>query len=815
MSADNPAVTVVGMEPSEAGILHFLQLLGHDLTSVTIIHSRTRNAVTQTVTPDGLPELAKKIAGRNSNGWNAYVRVGSTRRVFQGEGEGSAPTDADIVAQTWVHVDKDMPKRQMSDADRAAWITEATAVLDRAGCTIIVDSGNGLQGWKRLAEPAALPEGDSDAQRAAVERNHALLAACGEKDVSTRNPSRLLRIPSTINVPTEAKLKYGRVPVLASLKAHHPERAYAAADLPRLPVPDKAAAQSAKVSVSADARYRVPTPEMLRAKHTPEKIITICRTRWAEGGEYNSRSEQQFAGSCGLVRVPDISDDEHFAMLRSPEWPGLSDSVLDKGGGADRYAIRQIERAREDAIDPTLRDLNDRFFVVKNLGGKFRVCHEAPDDELNRHKLVAQHKEDFAAGLMNRHVVVGSKKGVDQTMPAGEWWLRHAQRRQFDRVVFKPHGESEGEYNLWRGFACDPCEGRWNLLDWHMFEVVCRSNFVAYGYLLSLLAYWVQNPAEPGHVAVPIKGKKGCGKGILWREYGSIWGRHYLQISNPKHLVGDFNSHLRDAAFVFADEAFYAGDRKHESILKTIVTEPVLMIEGKGIDAEQAPNRIKLGMASNSEWIVPATEDERRYLVLNASSRRIGDRDYFKAIHEQMTNGGRAAMLHDLLTLDLSDFDPRDVPRTTELAAQVEQGRPPEIVWLDDLLEDGMLPDAARSDDPGFAYSHERTWHGSKYSGLWEHAVRSEPAMRQRGWNSLAAFLRDRGCDASVRSTARSDDRLRGVRFAPLRQMREQRDREIGRTGHPWAGGIDATWGHADEQVPDYVAVLTDGGPTP
>lgn len=58
------------------------------------------------------------------------------------------------------------------------------------------------------------------------------------------------------------------------------------------------------------------------------------------------------AGACWRVR------DEHFAMLLSPEWPGLQASVPDKGGSAAKSAIRQIERAQEDAVDPTLREMN-------------------------------------------------------------------------------------------------------------------------------------------------------------------------------------------------------------------------------------------------------------------------------------------------------------------------------------------------------------------------------------------------------------------------------------------------------------------------
>ena len=44
-----------------------------------------------------------------------------------------------------------------------------------------------------------------------------------------------------------------------------------------------------------------------------------------------------------------------------------------------RYAIRQIERAKEEAVDPWLRKLNERYAVIQNTGGKCRVVEEVMD----------------------------------------------------------------------------------------------------------------------------------------------------------------------------------------------------------------------------------------------------------------------------------------------------------------------------------------------------------------------------------------------------------------------------------------------------
>src|SRR4051812_18894365 len=69
---------------------------------------------------------------------------------------------------------------------------------------------------------------------------------------------------------------------------------------------------------------------------------------------------------------------------------------------------------------------------------------------------------------------------------------------------------------------------------------------------------------------------------------------------------------LRDPVILFADEAFFAGDRQHVAVLKRIVTEPTLTIEGKHQDAIEAPNFIHLIMASNENWGGPASLASRR-----------------------------------------------------------------------------------------------------------------------------------------------------------------------------------------------------------
>src|SRR4051794_16699882 len=87
-------------------------------------------------------------------------------------------------------------------------------------------------------------------------------------------------------------------------------------------------------------------------------------------------------------------------------------------------------------------------------------------------------------------------------------------------------------------------------------------------YLLNLAARMFQYPQLQGEIAVVLRGKKGCGKGAFLSALQLPWGQHGVYIANSSHLVGRFNEHLRDCVMLFGDEAFFAGDKAHEGVLK-------------------------------------------------------------------------------------------------------------------------------------------------------------------------------------------------------------------------------------------------------
>ena len=159
--------------------------------------------------------------------------------------------------------------------------------------------------------------------------------------------------------------------------------------------------------------------------------------------------------------------------------------------------------------------------------------------------------------------------------------------------------------------------------------------------------------------------------------------------------------------FLFADEAFYAGDKSHVGVLKALITEPTLTVEAKYKNAAQVPNFTHIMMASNESWVVPVSLDARRFLVLLTSPTKVRDRAYFSAIWKEMEAGGYAAMLHDLLNYDLTNFDVRDVPDTEGLQEQKKLSLDTSVAWWLDVLHRGYVYKSKLGLEEHFGEWHE------------------------------------------------------------------------------------------------------------
>lgn len=291
----------------------------------------------------------------------------------------------------------------------------------------------------------------------------------------------------------------------------------------------------------------------------------------------------------------------------------------------------------------------------------------------------------------NRYATVEDADGNIKKVSPFDVWMRSAQRRDYDGVVFEPRGAEKGYYNLYGGPALKAADGDCALLLRHILEVICSGDEAVYLYVLGWCAHLVQKPWELPGVAIALRSGQGTGKGSFVRALGMIWGkRHFRHVADVEHLLGRFNAHLENAILVYCDEAYWAGDKHHVSALKAMITETTRIIERKGVNAMEVNNLTRLIIATNNRWAVPAELDDRRFLVLEVSDARVGQHDYFEALHHELENGGAAGFLQFLLEYDIGGFSPYVVPKTTALLEAKVYGMDAVGQFIFDMLLAGV-----------------------------------------------------------------------------------------------------------------------------
>jgi hypothetical protein len=315
-----------------------------------------------------------------------------------------------------------------------------------------------------------------------------------------------------------------------------------------------------------------------------------------------------------------------------------------------------------------VKDLNTNHAVVM-LGGKFAILLETINPATGLDEIQFSRVGDIRNLYRNKKIATMVNDKIKMINPA-DIWLDHKDRRQFKGIVFTPLEPPDGYYNLWRGFAVEPKKGNCKLYKDHIFQNICSSEEEHFEWLTDWMADAVQNPAERPGTAVVLRGPQGTGKGVFATQFGKIYGSHFVHISGQHRLTGKFNNHLKMGLLVFVDEGFWAGDRRDAGTLKAMITEETLLIEPKFQDAVPLRNHLRVIMASNNDWVIPADLEERRFFVLDVCDQCRMDTTYFGAIVKEMENGGRAALLYELLERSIGS-NLREIPRTQALYDQM------------------------------------------------------------------------------------------------------------------------------------------------
>lgn len=374
-------------------------------------------------------------------------------------------------------------------------------------------------------------------------------------------------------------------------------------------------------------------------------------------------------------------------------WNGQVASPVGLGIIEDAAPVGERAEHESAALPDEIAELNARFALVR-FGGKVVVADMAAPKVGEAGAYTGLELIEVGAfksmlrGRMAPLVAPGAK-----VMQLADWWERHEGRRQYQGCAFAP-GEDVGPavFNLWRGFAVTPGDG--DVKPWLDVLAAVVPDAALRAYVLSWLAWKIQHPGGVPGTLLILRGAKGAGKNALLAPLLAVWGAHGMLVADPELIAGRFTAHLMDKAFVVLDEAVFVGDPRQADRIKARVTGGDMAYERKGCDPVHGVNRAAYVMLTNHAHVWEATADERRAVIVDVGEGLRGRHDVWGAYFQWVKAGGAAALLAYLQGVDLTDFNPRKLPKNDALQAQIAMTalRDPVVAFWATVLGEGALP---------------------------------------------------------------------------------------------------------------------------
>jgi hypothetical protein len=288
------------------------------------------DGTTLTITAYSAAEIDLFVREHNGER-NLYYSVNPTRSWMT-----KKAAKKDIAAVEYLLADLDPRDDETSDQAKVRYSDQLNGSFEPKP-TFVIDSGNGIQCLWKLKEPIALPLDDKwEATVADIEgRTAALMERLGAK-AGTQNIDRILRLPGTINIPTNKKRRTGRTECPTKLVSFN-DVSYSLDVFPR-PEPNEAGSPE-------DGGHHERQNAEEQEGDKLERII-----RLGENGEFKgNRSDAVLYVACEMLRRGSVGSSIVSTLLDRAN--KISAHVLDQNQPR-AYAERQVARAKEK-VKPT------------------------------------------------------------------------------------------------------------------------------------------------------------------------------------------------------------------------------------------------------------------------------------------------------------------------------------------------------------------------------------------------------------------------------------------------------------------------------
>jgi hypothetical protein len=222
-------------------------------------------------------------------------------------------------------------------------------------------------------------------------------------------------------------------------------------------------------------------------------------------------------------------------------------------------------------------------------------------------------------------------------------------------------------------------------------HIMCNREQVITDTILNWNAQMLQFPSIKTFIPTFIS-KQGAGKGSWLEIMGKIIGEARI-VDTPKpsqFIFGEFNGAMANAFLVCMNEMSKKEMNDAEGYFKTLITDPTLRINQKGIDSFKIRSFHRFVVFSNNDDPIKTSEDDRRNLIIRCSDELIDkeiNREYWKRMRQIIDDPNAIKSIYNYLMNipGLDTFHQNPLPKTEyqqDLVAKNEPIQMQFIKWL-------------------------------------------------------------------------------------------------------------------------------------
>jgi hypothetical protein len=219
--------------------------------------------------------------------------------------------------------------------------------------------------------------------------------------------------------------------------------------------------------------------------------------------------------------------------------------------------------------------------------------------------------------------------------------------------------------------------------------------------LLDYLAHNVKYPGFKIPWAPVIQSEEGAGKGVLKLVMGHCMGRSYTYFPNAKDLADSgakFNAWMRNKLFILADEIKVDDRRDMIEVLKPMISEETIEIQGKGENQDIEDNFANWCFFSNWKDAIPVSKNSRRFAIFYSVIQSVADLQargmneaYFTALYNWLKADGTAIVANFLFNYPIErGLIPMRAPDTSSTSEAVNLSRGSIEQAIAEAVEDGL-----------------------------------------------------------------------------------------------------------------------------